>query len=582
MVGGQRLEERMNGTSASHPIPSAAEARPADLVLLNGQVTTLDDRRLEAEAVAVHDDLITAVGTTREIEASVGPRTEVVDLAGYRVVPGFVEGHGHLLALGQSLTTLDLRDVTDWSEIVERVRQAAREAAPGAWIQGHGWHQEKWRTDPGRSVEGYPVHDALSQAAPEHPVLLDHSSGHLLIANAAAMARAAVTAATADPPGGRIVRDADGSPTGVFLETARDMIERPLERERGRRSPAQVEDDARQAIERATGHCLAKGVTSFQDAGCMFDEIDRLKRLALAGDLGIRMWVMTWESNASIRERLADYHDVRDVGGRLTFRAIKRLMDGALGARSAWLLEPYADFPSTQGLPTTFFPYEDLAADDPEAPVRYVGETAQLALEHGVQLCTHAIGDRAVREVLDTYQRVTGEHRDLRWRVEHASVIAETDIPRFGQLGAIASMQGVSLPSDGLWMIDRLGEARARRRAFVFGSLKRSGAIIANGSDTPVDDVDPLVGFHATATCRLADGSSLWPEERLSREGSLRAYTLHGAYAAFEEDLKGSISPGKLADMVVLTRDIMTVPDDEILEARVAHTILGGKIVYTR
>jgi len=573
----------MNGPAPSHP--GIADTRPADLVLLNGLITTLDDGAPEAQAVAVHGDRITAVGTTKDIEASVGSRTEVIDLAGRRVVPGFVEGHGHLLALGHSLTTLDLTDAGDWPEIVDRVRRAARDAAPGTWIEGSGWHQEKWRTNAAPSVEGYPVHDALSQAAPDHPVLLDHSSGHLLIANAAAMTRAVVTSATPDPPGGRIVRDAQGRPTGVFLETARDIVEQPLVRERARRSAAQVEADACDAIQRGTRHCLARGITSFQDAGCMFDEVDRLQRLALAGELDMRMWVMTWESNAAIRERLPDYRDVRDVGGRLTFRAIKRLMDGALGARSAWLLEPYADLPSTQGLATTFFPYDDLADDDPEAPVGYVGETAALALEHDFQLCTHAIGDRAVREVLDIYERAVREHprgRDLRWRVEHASVIAETDIPRFGELGVIASMQGVSLPSDGLWMIDRLGEERATRRAFVFASLRRSGAVIANGSDTPVDDADPLIGFHATATCRLADGTSLWPEEWLSREASLRAYTLDGAYAGFEDDRTGSLTPGKLADMVVLTRDIMTVPDDEILDAKVAHTILGGKIVYTR
>lgn len=574
----------MNGPSAWHP--PVADTRPADLVLLNGQVTTLDDRAPEAEAVAVHEGHITAVGTTQEIKASAGPRTEVIDLAGRRVIPGFVEGHGHLLSLGYTLATLNLGDAGDWLEIVERVRQAARQAVPGAWIEGSGWHQEKWQTGLERDVEGYPVHDALSQAAPGHPVLLEHSSGHLLMANAAAMAQAAVTPGTADPPGGRIVRDADGAPTGVFMETAKDLILQPLEKERARRSPAQVEADDRRAIQGAISHCLAMGVTSFQDAGCMFDEVDRLKRLALAGELGIRLWVMVWESNASIRERVGDYHGIQHLGGhRLTVRAIKRLMDGALGARSAWLLEPYEDLPSTQGFATTYFPYEDLLDDDPEAPVRYVAETAELALEHGFQLCTHAIGDRAVREVLDIFQRARQEHprgRDLRWRVEHASVIAEADLPRFGQLGVIASMQAVSLPSDGLWMIKRLGEERARRRAFVFRSLRRTGAIIANGTDVPVDDVDPLVGFRAMTTCRLADGTSLWPEERLSREGSLRACTLDVAYAAFEEDLKGSISPGKLADMVVLTRDIMTIPEEEILEAQVAHTILGGEIVYSR
>jgi predicted amidohydrolase YtcJ len=574
------LEEKMKGPSASH----LADSGPADLVLLNGLFTTLDDGMPEAEAVTVHGDRITAVGSTDAIKASVGPRTQVFDLAGRRVVPGFVEGHGHLLSLGYSLTTLELADARDWAEIVERVRRATAETAPGTWIEGHGWHQEKWRSRAAPSVEGYPVHDALSEAAPDHPVVLDHSSSHLLIANAAAMTCARITRETPDPPGGRIVRDAESGPTGVFLETARDLIERPLEAEKARRTSAQVEADARDAIRRGTAHCLARGITTFQDAGAMFEEVDRLRRLAEAGELGLRMWVMTWESNAALRERLPDYRDIRDPGGHLTFRAVKRLMDGALGARTAWLLDPYADAPSAHGLATTFFPYDDLPADDAEASVRYVADTAAIALEHGFQLCTHAIGDRAVREVLDICDRARREHPDagdLRWRVEHASVIAETDIPRFGELGVIASMQGVSLPSDGLWMIDRLGEERARQRAFVFESLRRSGAIIANGSDTPVDDVDPLIGFHATATCRLADGTTLWPDERLSREASLRAYTLDGAYAGFEDDVKGSIAPGKLADMVVLTHDIMTVPDDEILEATVAHTILGGEIVYT-
>ena len=564
----------------------AADGQPADLVLLNGKVATLDDRYQEAEAVAVRGGFITAVGTTRELRSMVGPRTEVVDLAGRRVVPGFIEGHGHLLALGHSLTILNLGDVRSWQEIADRVGQAARAADRGAWIEGRGWHQEKWLTAPGGEVEGYPAHSALSQAAPDNPVVLDHSSGHLLVANAAAMSRAAVTSATADPPGGRIVRDSDGYPTGVFIDTAMDLILKPFELQRAERSLATAEADACRAIATAADHCLARGVTSFQDAGSMFDDVDRLSRLALAGELGLRVWVMTWESNSAIRERLGDYRDVHPLAGdRLTFRAIKRLMDGALGARSAWLLEPYEDLSSTSGFSTLYFPYEDLVDDASDAPVAYVAETAQLALEHGFQLCTHAIGDRAVREVLDIYERAYAEPglgTDLRWRVEHASVIAEPDVARFGKLGAIASTQAVSLPSDGLWMIDRLGAARARQRVFGFRSLKRAGVVIANGTDVPVDPVDPLVGFHAMATCRLADGSTLWPDERLSREESLRACTLDVAHAAFEEDIKGSISPGKLADMVVLSRDIMTVPDEEIVAAEVEHTILGGQIVYSQ
>ena len=557
-----------------------------DLVVLNGRVTTLDPRRPEAEAVAVCDGVISSLGTTSEVRRLVGPKTEVLDLAGRRVVPGFVEGHGHLLALGHSLTVLNLGDAGDWPEITQRIGEAARSAPPGEWVQGRGWHQEKWLTGPGGEVEGYPVHHALSQAAPDNPVVLDHSSGHLLIANAAALARGAVTSETADPPGGRIVRDQDGQPTGVLIDAAMDLVLKPFERERGERTDAQVEADQCQAIRDATAHCLARGVTSFQDAGSMFDEVDRLQRLVLAGELGFRVWVMTWESNESLRQRLGDYQGIRGLGGnRLTFRAIKRLMDGALGARSAWLLDPYEDLPSTAGFPTLYFPYDDLVDDALDAPIAYVEETADLAIDHDFQLCTHAIGDRAVREVLDVYERVATRRdpgSDLRWRVEHASVIAETDVARFGQLGAIASMQAVSLPSDGLWMIDRLGADRARRRAFGFRALRRSGAIIANGTDVPVDPVDPLVGFHAMTTCELADGTSLWSDERLSREESLRACTIDVAYAAFEDRIKGSLEPGKLADMVVMGSDIMTVPETEIVGAAVDHTILDGHVVYSR
>jgi predicted amidohydrolase YtcJ len=537
--------------------------------------------------VAVRDGVITAVGATREIQALAGPRTETLDLAGRLAIPGFIESHGHLLSLGRSLAILGLGDAPDWREIAGRVRQAARGAAPGAWIEGRGWHQEKWRAKPEPDVEGYPVHAAISQAAPDNPVILTHSSGHFIMANAAAMAVAGVTRESADPPGGKILRDAAGEPTGIFMETAIDLVRRLLEEERARRSQAEIEFDARQAIQRATAHCLAQGVTSFQDAGSTFEDIDRLKALAQAHSLGMRLWAMIWDSNARMRECLRDYRFANLGDHRLTVRALKRLSDGALGARSAWLFEPYDDLPATRGFATLCLQYDDLpagAADDPDAPLSYIAETARLALEHGFQLCTHAIGDRAVHEVLNVYERAWQRHprsRDLRWRIEHASVITEPDLQRFGQLGVIASMQACSLPSDGLWMLKRLGEARSRKRAFAFQDLKRGGAIIANGTDAPVDDINPLIGFHALATCQLADGVVFWPEQRLSREDALRAYTLDGAYAAFEEDLKGSISPGKLADIVVLTHDIMTVPEDEILQAKVAHTIVGGQVVHS-
>jgi hypothetical protein len=541
---------------------------PATLVLLGGKVVTMDPDVPLARAVAVRGDRIAAVGSDAAIERLIGPETEVIRLDGALVLPGFIESHGHLVSLGRLRLTLDLTTTRSWQEVLARVREAAASAPAGAWIVGRGWHQEKWTELPETSVDGYPTSAGLDAAAPANPVALRHASGHATLANQVALTAAGIGAETASPYGGRIGRDRTGRPTGLLLESAQDIVLEARERARRERPSEAIEAEARREIDLAMDECLAKGITSFHDAGADFETIDRLRALAADGRLRVRLWVMIGESNARLRERLAGYRIAGEGNHFLTVRAIKRYMDGALGTRGAWLLEPYADDPSTTGLSA--------------APVGELEEAARLALEHGFQFCVHAIGDRAVRETLDLYERVwqgRADGGDLRWRVEHAQHVDSADVPRFGRLGVVAAVQGAHCVSDGPWVPARIGTARAEAGAYPWRGLLDSGAVVANGSDTPVEDIDPIAGFHALVTRRTAGGEAFVPAQRMRRDEALRALTLNGALAAREEDLKGSLEPGKLADIVVLSRDLLTIPDDEIPLTRVVTTIVGGQVV---
>jgi predicted amidohydrolase YtcJ len=549
-------------------LSGCAHIQPADLVLRNGKIVTVDDKKPEARALAVSGDTIVAVGTDREIEPYVAESTRVIDLDGKLAIPGFIDGHGHFMSLGLSRMRLDLSTARNWNEIVETVRVAARKAKPGEWILGRGWHQEKWDRPPEPSVDGLPVHNALSAAAPNNPVLLEHASGHSVIANIKAMQLAGISKKTPDPEGGKIVKGDKGRPIGVFRETAEDLLYDVLEKSQKSRTPRQIESERRQAVELATRECLEKGVTSFQDAGSTLEVIDFYKQLAAEDRLGVRLWVMIAEDNDKLETSLAEY---KIVGPRLTVRAVKTYIDGALGAHGAWLLEPYKDMPESSGMLVT--------------PVELITRTAQLAIQNGFQLCTHAIGDKGNRVILDIYEKAFADHpkkTGLRWRVEHAQHLHPDDIERFSKLGVIASMQGVHCTSDGPWVVKRLGEKRSREGAYVWRRLIDSGAIVSNGTDTPVEDVDPIAGFHALVTRRMKNGETFYPEQRITREEALRAYTKNAAYAAFEENRKGSLAPGKLADIVILSRDILTVPEDEILKTKVVTTIVGGKVVYEK
>ena len=551
--------------------PARPAVEPATLVLRNGRIATVDDAKPEAQAMAARGDTLVAVGSDAEIAPYVGPQTRVIDLQGRRAIPGFIEAHGHFTGVGDARIVLNLTRARSWDEIVAMVREAAVKARPGEWIRGRGWHQEKWDRPPMPTVEGFPTHQSLSGASPHNPVVLEHASGHASFANARAMELAGVTRDTKSPAGGDILKDAQGDPTGLFRETADRLLDAAYARARQGMRPAEREAEVRRQIQLADEEAVTKGVTSFQDAGSSFDTIDVFKKVAAEGKLGLRLWVMIRDSNERMAQRLAAYRLVDGYQKHLTVRAIKHTLDGALGSRGAWLLEPYSDLSSSTGLETT--------------PLATVEATARMAMEHDYQLCVHAIGDRANREVLDLFEaafRAHPEKKDLRWRVEHAQHLSPADIPRFGRLGVVASMQGIHCTSDAVFVPARLGPRRSEEGAYVWQKLMKTGAVIANGTDAPVEDVDPIANFYATVTRRLADGSTFYPDQRMTRTEALRSYTLNAAYAAFEEGEKGSLSVGKLADVTVLSKDILTVPDDEIRSARVDFTIVGGKVLHER
>jgi predicted amidohydrolase YtcJ len=546
-----------------------APPQPADLVLTNGKIVTVETAASQAQAVAVRRDRIVAIGSNAEVKRHIGSSTQVIHLKGQLVIPGFIEGHGHFTGVGEAELQLKLMQARGWDEIVAMVAEAVKTAKPGQWIRGRGWHQEKWTTKPDPNVEGFPTHHSLSAVSPNNPVYLTHASGHASFANAKAMELSNLTRSTPNPAGGEILKDAKGDPIGVFRETASRLIRT------GTGEPPRTADEdaarARKVLELASREVLSKGVTSFQDAGSSLATVDLMKAMVDEGTIGVRLWVMLRQPNQTLAPNLARYRMVDYGNGHLTVRAIKHSIDGALGSRGAWLLEPYSDAPDSAGLNTT--------------SAETIRETVKLAVQHGYQMCVHAIGDRANRETLDIFEetfKANPDKTDLRWRVEHAQHLHPSDIPRFGALGIIASMQGVHCTSDAPYVPARLGARRSAEGAYVWKSLMASGAVVSNGTDAPVEDVDPIASFYSTISRKLPDGSVFYAAQRMNRAEALRSYTLNGAFAAFEEHSKGSLKVGKYADMVVLSQDIMTIPEARIPKTEVLYTIVGGKIRYKK
>jgi predicted amidohydrolase YtcJ len=494
-----------------------------------------------------------------------------VDLRGCLATPGWIDSHLHFMGVGESKFSLDLTTAKNWDEIVAQVAEAVKNAAPGTLVTGRGWHQEKWDRVPEPNVGGMPVHDALSRVSPGNPVILTHASGHSCLANARAMELSRITAQTPNPPGGEIIKDAQGRPTGAFLETAQGLVAWGTARSRATRTAEEREAENRKIVELADKECLSKGLTSVTDAGVDWTTVELYKRIIDEGRLGVRLNVMLDESTQRIAANAAAWKIIGYGSDHLSVRTIKRSIDGALGSHGAWLLEPYEDLPSSTGLNTE--------------TIANMKETARVAIENGFQVATHAIGDRANRETLDVYEEAFRAHpdkTDLRWRIEHAQHLHPADIPRFGKLGIIAAMQAVHCTSDGPWVPKRLGPKRAGEGAYAWRSLIDAGATVSNGTDSPVEAVDTLPGFYAAVTRKMKNGEAFFPAQKMTREEALRAYTINGAYAAFEETIKGSLTVGKLADVTVFSRDILTCPEDEIPSAEIAMTIVGGKVLYKK
>ena len=563
------------GENSSDPVieEPAQPAPVADLVLRGGIVATLDPAIGTTAAIALAGHLILAVGSDQGVSTHIGPSTEIVELEGRFVMPGFIDGHGHFMSLGRSIQILDVTSVKNWDEVVGKVALAVDQAEPGEWIFGRGWHQDKWDSVPTDAVQGVPRNDTLNAVAPDNPVLLGHASGHSAFANDAALAVAGVDDDSADPPGGTIVRSNQGKATGLLRESAQRLVAGAVAQYESLKSEDEIDQMRRQQVYLAGQEALAHGVTSFHDAGASFEIIEFFRQLEGEGALPIRLYVMVrGESNEEMSARLPDFFMAAEGNDFLSVRSIKRQIDGALGSHGAWLLEPYEDLTNTPGLVLE--------------PVEDIERTAEIALKLGFQVNTHAIGDRANRETLDIYQRVF-EHggvdgRDLRWRIEHAQHIDPADVPRFGELGIIASMQGVHCTSDGPWLASRLGEERARLTSYPWRDLIDSGALIANGTDVPVESINAIASYYASISRLTNDGSRFYPEQSMTRREALESYTINNAVAAFEEDLKGTLTPGKLADLVVLSQDLLVVAEERIPETEVDLTVVGGVIRYRR
>jgi predicted amidohydrolase YtcJ len=445
-------------------------------------------------------------------------------------------------------------------------------AQPGEWILGSGWHQEKWNKKPAKMVKGFQTHESLSSISPNNPVYLRHASGHLGFANAKAMRLAGVNQLSIEKlekesEGGEIIRDELGNPTGIFNERAQSLIAKQI--------PKRTEETNTRALELAIQASLKNGITSFHDAGASRESIELFKKFKKEGKLNTRLYVMVTGFDPKLVYEYFRNGPEIDSTGLLTIRSIKLNCDGALGSRGAWLLEPYTDRPDFAGMAT-------LSMDT-------VMKISREGLKHGFQICSHAIGDRANKEILDRYEIAFKENpnqaKDVRFRIEHAQHIAPNDIPRFGQLGVIPAMQAVHLSSDRPWAIERLGEKRIKEGAYMWQSLLKSGAKIVNGTDVPVEPINPIASFFASVTRQTLKGEpegGYEPAEKMTREQALRSYTLDAAYGAFEEKIKGSIEVRKLADFTVFSQDLMMVPDNQLLSTQVEMTILGGKILYTK
>ena len=549
------------------------EQEAATMLIHGGTIYTVNSVQTTVEAVATKNDKILFAGSLSEAEAYKTEQTKLIDLQGKTMTPGLIEGHGHFMGLGYNELNLDLMSTTSYQEIVDAVAKAVEMAKPGEWITGRGWHQSKWTEMPEETVDGFQTHGLLSAVSPDNPVYLSHASGHAGFANAKAMEIAGLQVLGKEGidglevSGGEVMRDDLGQPTGIFNERAQTLITKHI--------PETTPEKDAQAFELAVAACHRNGITGFHDAGIGQETISLFEKMKLEGKMGIRLYAMLTGWDKELLEKWYAQGPMVDADNLFTIRSVKLNCDGALGARGAWLLEEYTDRPD-------HFGHETL-------PMEFVKETALNGLKHGFQVCAHAIGDRANKEILDRYEaafmEMPNETNDNRYRIEHAQHLHPDDIPRFAQLGVIPAMQAVHMSSDRPWAIDRLGEKRIKEGAYMWQALLQSGIPIVNGTDVPVEPLNPIASFYASVSRKTLKGmpeGGYEPEQKMTREQALRSYTLDAAYGAFEEEIKGSITPGKLADFTIYDQDLMTVDENKILDTKVAITIFNGEVVYEK
>jgi len=535
-----------------------------DLIIYGGPIYTVSNSP-SVESVVAKDGKILFVGDKETAMQYQGEGTEELDLNGKTMTPGLIEAHAHIMGVGYNRLNIDLLQVKSYEELIQKVEEVAANTPKGQWILGRGWHQDKWNEQPESRFKGFPTHHLLSERVPDHPVWLSHASGHMGLANEAAMGVANVKRNTEQPDGGEIFKGIDGNPTGIFNETAQANISSVV--------PETTDEREAKALELAVQELLENGITSMHNAGASQRDIDLFKSFAKEGKLGVRVYTMLSGRDSVL---LSNYYksgpEIGLYDDFLTVRSIKLYADGALGSRGAWLLEEYTDAKGKFGHNVT--------------PMNEIETVTKDGYKNGFQLCVHGIGDRANREILDIYERTfNGEKKDHRFRIEHAQHIDLEDIPRFSGLGVIASMQAIHMASDRPWAIDRLGKKRIEDGAYVWQKLLESGAKVINGTDAPVEPISAIASFYASVTRQTLKGSpegGYEPGQKMTREQALKSYTLDAAYGAFEEHIKGSIEVGKLADFTVFSQDLLAVSDEDILNTQIEYTIVGGKILYKK
>jgi len=557
--------------------------KQADMILHHGKIYTMDSKNTIGEAIAIRDGKVLAVGTNDDILKKY-KSDKMIDLQGRAVFPGFIDAHAHLLGLAVKLSTLDFEGTASIEQIAAMVAEKAKQMKPGEWILGRGWDQNRWQ------IKQFPSHEVLDASAPDNPVYLIRVDGHAVWVNKKVLDIAGVTKEAREPQGGKIVRDKNGEPTGVLIDAAIDLVEKFR--------PGMSDEQKEQALKLAIQECIKYGLTEVHDMGIDTSTIKVYKKMIDTKQFPIRVYGMisgpgkAWDYYLQHGKEIYSGNAYHDGGPRLTIGGVKLYADGALGSRGAALIEPYSDDSGNRGL-------TQMSEDE-------IYRTTLQAIDKGFQVCTHAIGDRGNHIVLNAYEKALKEkpRNDYRLRIEHAQVLAPDDIPRFKQLGVLPSMQPTHCTSDMYWAEARLGLERVKG-AYAWRSLLKAGTIIPGGSDFPVESANPLLGIYAAVTRQDRNGlprnwvdvaqyfqfspegldtaqfnGGWYPQEKMTKEEALKAFTTWAAYAAFEENIKGSLEEGKLADLVVLSQDIMTIEPKEILNTSVVMTIVGGEIVY--